>query len=341
MIAREINEISKEIEKYREKIENKTFLVTGGAGFIGSWFCDAMLSFNAKVICVDNFVSGSKKNIEHLQKNKRFKLIKKDFCTLKFNNKVDYVVHMASIASPPLYQLHPLETLDIGYIGTKNALSIAVKNKASFLFTSTSEVYGNPPDDQVPTKEDYYGYVNSFGERSMYDESKRVSEAIIYSFIKKHPAVNFRVARIFNTYGPRLDQETSQYGRVLIRFVQQSLSNQPITVYGDGKQTRSFCYITDQIIGLSKLLLEDDLPFNVFNIGNYKETSIFELAKLVKELTKSKSEIILNAKPNYNIKDDPRRRCPDISRARKYLDFDTKIDLKDGLKRVIEWYKKN
>ncbi|MBU5687853.1 MAG: NAD-dependent epimerase/dehydratase family protein [Candidatus Aenigmarchaeota archaeon] len=340
-MIQEIDEITKEIEKYADKIEDKTFLITGGAGFIGSWFCDTILSLNGKVICVDNFISGSKKNIEHLQRNKRFKLIKKDFCTLKFNKKVDYVIHMASIASPPLYQLHPLQTLDIGYIGTKNALSIAVKNKANFLFTSTSEVYGNPPDDQVPTKEDYYGYVNSFGERSMYDESKRVSEAMIYSFIKKYPSIKFRIARIFNTYGPRLDQDASQYGRVLIKFVQQALFNQPITVYGDGKQTRSFCYITDQIIGLSKLLLEDDLPFNIFNIGNDKETSILELARLVKELTKSKSEIILNAKPNYDIKDDPRRRCPDISRARKYLGFNPKINLNEGLKRVIEWYKKH
>jgi UDP-glucuronate decarboxylase len=337
----EIETIKLELEKYEDKIKEKTFLVSGGAGFIGSWFCESMISFGARVICVDNLSSGSMKNIEHLLNSKNFKLFKKDVCKFLTNKKIDYAVHMASIASPPLYQRHPIETLDVGYIGTKNMLNIAVKNKAHFLFTSTSEVYGNPPDDKIPTKEDYYGYVNSFGERSMYDESKRVGESLVFAYAKTNPSLKFRVARIFNTYGPRLDQGQTQYGRALVKFVHQAISNQPITVYGDGKQTRSFCYITDQIIGLSKLLFEDDLPYSVFNIGNDKETRIIDLARLVKKITRSSSEILTNASPNYNIQDDPRRRCPDISRARKYLGFTPKVELEEGLKRVVDCMKPN
>ena len=211
-------------------------------------------------------------------------------------------------------------------------LELARKNNARFLLTSTSEIYGDA--QVVPTPESYYGYVNSYGPRSMYDESKRCAEAYCYSYWKKY-GLGIRIARIFNTYGPRLD--VAGYGRALVKFITQAMKNKKITIYGNGKQTRSFCYITDQTEGLIRLLLTDEIDGEVINIGNDKEVTIKELAEKIVETTESKSKIVFDAPPAYDIKDDPKRRCPDITKARQLLGYEPSVGLEEGLKRTIEW----
>lgn len=338
IIEEDLKVLHESLKDLGDRINGKTFLVTGGAGFLGSWFCDVAIGFGGKVVCVDNLSSGSKKNIEHLIGNENFTFVEQDFLKFEPRERIDYIVHMASIATPPLYMRFPIETLDSNIEGTKKLLELALKdNVKGFLMMSTSEVYGNPPDDQVPTKETFHGIVNSFGPRSMYDESKRAAEAYCYSFYHKHN-LPVRIARTFNTYGPRLDVEsTSQYGRALIKFVNQAIKKNPITVYGDGKQTRSFCYITDQIEGLFKLLLTPGIDGEVFNIGNPREFKIVELAEMILRVSGSKSEVSFDSPANYNLKDDPRRRCPDITKAGKMFGFAPKVDLEHGLQRVIDW----
>ena len=337
VINEDILRVCKTLSNFKSKIENKRFLITGGAGFLGSWICDVLNSFNAKIICVDNFSSSSSKNINHLIGKEDFIFLEKNVLDFEIDEDIDYIIHMASIASPPLYQKHPIETLDANILGTKKMLELAKEKLAkAFLLTSTSEVYGNPPDESVPTSENYYGIVNSFGPRSMYDEGKRASEAYCYSFFKNFK-LPIRIARIFNTYGPRLDvKNTSQYGRVVAKFIQQAVEGKSVTVYGDGSQTRSFCYITDQMIGLIKLLLADGLDGQVVNIGNEEEVTILDLAKKIISLTNSKSEIVFHELPP----DDPRRRCPNISKAKELLGFKPQIDIEQGLMKTICWFKK-
>lgn len=341
IIKQDIVTIVKNLESFRDKINGKTFLITGGSGFLGSWFCDVVIEMGAKVICVDNLISGDSKNINHLLSNQNFKFINSNILDFDTDEKIDYIVHMASIASPPLYMEYPIETLDANVLGTKKMLELAKRNNVKgFLFMSTSEVYGNPPDEFIPTPENFHGIVNSFGPRSVYDEGKRVAEAYCFAFFQKFK-LPIRITRTFNTYGPRLDTKSkNQYGRALIKFVSQSMSNEPISVYGDGKQTRSFCYITDQIEGLFRLLLMSGLDGHVINIGNDKEIQISELANLIISITGSKSKIEIGARSNYNITDDPRRRCPDISKARRLLNYNPKISLEEGLKKTTEWVKK-
>lgn len=334
VIKRDLDEIKESLEEFEGNIRGKRFLITGGAGFLGSWFCDVLNQFKAKIICVDNLSSGALANIKHLIKEKNFKFLRKDVKKFSFKGKVDYLVHMACIASPPLYQKYPLETLNTNVLGTINMLELAKKLRVkSFLFTSTSETYG---DAKIfPTPEDYFGYVNPVGPRSVYDEGKRIAETYCYYYFRQF-GLPVRIARIFNTYGPRLDiKSTSLYGRVIIKFIYQALNNLPITVYGDGKQTRSFCYITDQIIGLFKLLLKDSLDGKVINIGSDEEIRIIDLAKKVKKLTNSKSKIVFLPLPP----DDPKRRRPDITKAKKLLGFKPMVKLDEGLKRTIEWTK--
>lgn len=340
-LKKDLDEIKNSLGAISSQIKGKKFLVTGGAGFIGSWFCDAAISMGGSVVCVDNLSAGSFKNIEHLKKEKNFSFAKADVENFSVKEKIDYIVHMASIASPPLYQKFPIQTLDSGVIGTKRMLETAAKQAIKgFLFTSTSEVYGNPPEEMVPTPESYYGYVNPYGPRSMYDESKRCAEAYCYSYWKQH-GVPARIARIFNTYGPRLDtQNPTGYGRALIKFVRLALNNKPISMYGGGTQTRSFCYITDQIIGLMKLLIMEKLDGEVFNTGSEEEITINQLINTVIELTNSSSKLI-NTKPAYDIGDDPLRRKPDITKAKKILGWHPKVGLKEGLSRTIEWVKEN
>ncbi len=340
IISEDLTLICKNLEYLKKKIEGRTLLITGGAGFLGSWFCDVALELGAEVICVDNMITGANGNIAHLAGNKKFTLAQKSILDFETGKKVDFIVHMASIASPGLYQKHPIETMDSNLLGIRKMLDLAKKNNAQgVLFTSTSEVYGNPPDGKIPTSEDYYGYVNSYGPRSMYDEAKRAAEAYCYSYFKEF-GIHVRIARIFNTYGPRLDvKSTSQYGRALVKFVVQALAGESISIYGDGAQTRSFCYITDQMTGLFKLLLTDNIDGEVVNIGNSKETTINELINKTIKLTGSKSKLVYNSPPNYDIRDDPRRRCPNITKAKKLLNYEPKVGLDEGLKRTIAWFK--
>ncbi len=339
-IENDIKKTSAALASLKPKIEGKTFLVTGGAGFIGSWFCDVAIEMGGKVVCVDNLSSGAKDNIKHLLASKKFLFLEEDACSFSTKEKIDYIIHMAANASVPHYQKYPIESLDSNIIGTKKMLELAKEKSAKgFLFTSTSEVYGNAPDHLIPTEESFYGYINSYGPRAMYDEGKRAAEAYCYSYFQKYK-LPIRIARIFNTYGPRLDAKLpSSYGRALIKFVHQSLNNEPITVYGDGKQTRSFCYITDQIEGLFKLLLADGLDGEVVNIGNSRETTIRELAEKIIKIAKSASSSALNHPPHYDIRDDPRRRCPHIAKANKLLSFVPKVSLEEGLEKTIGWYR--
>lgn len=334
----DIKTLQGNLEEFATKIKGKNFLITGGAGFLGSWFSDVVDSFGGNIVCVDNLSSGSKKNIEHLIGKKNFKFVNEDVLDFQTETKFDYIVHMASIATPPLYMRMPIETLDSNISGTRKLLELAKKdNVKGFIFMSTSEIYGNPPNDQFPTKETFHGIVNSFGPRSMYDEGKRAAEAYCYSYYHKFK-LPIRISRTFNTYGPRLDVEsTSQYGRALIKFVHQAINNNPITIYGDGKQTRSFCYITDQIEGLFRLLLTPGIDGEVFNIGNPKEFTVTELAEMILKITGSESKLSMDSPANYNLKDDPRRRCPDITKANKMFGYKPKVELEDGLERVVEW----
>lgn len=332
IIRDDIRIIRDSLQEFEEKIRGKTFIVTGGAGFLGSWLCDVLNSFNAEIICVDNMSSGSESNVKHLLGRRNFNLITEDASGIEIDEEIDYVVHLACIASPPLYQKHPIETLDTNIFGTKTMLELARKNNLQgFLLSSTSEIYGDA--ERIPTPETYKGNVSSFGPRCMYDEGKRAAEAYCYAYYKEfHSPI--RIARIFNTYGPRLDiKSTSQYGRALIKFIHQALNDKPVTVYGDGRQTRSFCYITDQVEGLIKLLMMPGLDSEIVNIGNDQEITILNLASRIISLTESKSKIVFEPLPE----DDPKRRKPDISKAKRLLKWMPKIDLELGLEKTVKW----
>ncbi len=298
-------------------------LVTGGAGFIGSWLCEALLK-DGEVVCADNFSSGKKENIAHLINNRNFMLVKHDVTKpLNVSGAIDCIYHMASPASPVYYQKMPVETMLVNSIGTLNMLRLAEKKKASMLFASTSEVYGDPKEH--PQKESYYGNVNPVGPRSCYDESKRFGEALISSY----GYANTRIVRIFNTYGPRMRKDD---GRAVPNFIDQALNNMPITVYGNGLQTRSFCYVDDMVKGIITVM--NASVQGLVNLGNPEETSILKCAKMVIKLTASGSKIIFRALP----KDDPARRRPDITTA-KSLGWKPETSLEEGLKKTIKHFK--
>ncbi|MCM8786770.1 MAG: SDR family oxidoreductase [Candidatus Omnitrophica bacterium] len=303
-------------------------LISGGAGFIGSWLCDFFIKKNCLVICVDNFITSSKDNIKHLLKNSKFKLIEHDISKPLFiDQPLDWVLHFASIASPKNYIAEPIKTLKSGLLGTHNCLGIARNKGAKFLLASTSEIYGDP---QVhPQPESYWGNVNPIGLRSCYDESKRAAEALTYAYYRQHK-VSVRVVRIFNTYGPGMQPDD---GRVISNFIVQALQGKPITVYGEGKQSRSFCYIEDLIKGIEKLIkVEYYLPVN---LGNPREYKIIELAKIIIKLANSSSKI----KYLPLMEDDPKRRQPDITVAKKILNWKPKVELKTGLLKTIKYFK--
>lgn len=308
----------------------KNALVTGGAGFIGSHLCDSLIESGYRVICVDNLITGKRANIKHLEKNKNFEFLKKDISKTGLDIKgVDYIFHLASPASPVDYQKYPEETALANSIGTINVLELTKKTKAKLLIASTSEVYGDPLEH--PQKETYWGNVNSFGPRSCYDESKRFAEAITYVYIQKYN-LDARVVRIFNTYGPRMQKDD---GRAVSNFINQSLEEKPLTVYGDGSQTRSFCYVTDMVDGILKVMFEKGTSGEIFNLGNPEEYKIIELAKKIKRLTGSKSKVVFKSLP----KDDPQKRRPDITKANRVLTWKPKVSVDEGLTKTIDYYR--
>jgi len=315
---------------YEERYVSKTALVAGGAGFVGSHLCEALISLGMKVICVDNLGTGRMKNLESLIPNSGFKFKKHDIRKpIKISGKIDFVFHLASYASPPYYQKYSIETLMTNSIGTFNMLEFAKVKKARYLITSTSEAYGDPKEH--PQKETYWGNVNPVGIRSCYDEAKRFSEALSMEYVRKHD-LDARIIRIFNTYGPRLQKDD---GRVISNFINQSLHNKPLTIYGDGSQTRSFCYVTDMVRGLILAMLKPGIKGEVINLGNPGEFTVKEAAGLIKRMTGSKSKIVYKPLP----KDDPTRRKPDISKARKLLSWQPQVKLTDGLAKTIKWFR--
>jgi dTDP-glucose 4,6-dehydratase len=308
-------------------MRKKTVLITGGAGFIGSHMCEKLLNNGYAVICLDNFVTGSAENIKGLFKHKNFCFEKRNVSNyIDIAGKIDYVLHCASLASPKDYLDFPIQTLKVGSLGTHNALGLAKEKKSAFLLFSTSEVYGDPLVH--PQKENYWGHVNPVGVRGCYDESKRFSEALTMAYHRVHK-LDTKIVRIFNTYGPRMRYND---GRVVPNFISSAIKNKPLTVYGKGQQTRSFCYIDDLLEGLLRLMLSDiNEPVN---LGNPNEFTIIQLAKLVLEITRSKSKIVYRQLPD----DDPRQRQPDINKAKRLLSWEPSICLREGLERTISWF---
>jgi len=303
-------------------------LITGGAGFIGSHLCDRFLAEGHEVIAVDNFITGTPENIAHLLGNPKFKLIGADIShPLKIKDKIDNILHFASPASPVDYLEHPIQTLKVGSLGTHNALGLAKLKKASFLLASTSETYGDPLVHPQP--ETYWGNVNPIGPRGCYDEAKRCAEAFAMAYHRAHQ-VDTRIIRIFNTHGPRMQV---QDGRAVPNFMAQAIRGEPLTVYGDGSQTRSLCYVADLVRGVLAVLDKgDEMPVN---LGNPHEVTMLELAETILELAGSKSTIVHKELPV----DDPRQRQPDITRARTLLGWEPKVGLEEGLKRTLEYFR--
>jgi dTDP-glucose 4,6-dehydratase len=305
-------------------------VITGGAGFLGSHLCDYFLEKGWDVLCVDNLVTGSEANVSHLVSNPHFKFSRQDVSEqIDAAGEVDAVMHFASPASPPDYLKLPIETMKVGSLGTLNALELAKAKRAKFLMASTSECYGDPTVSPQP--ETYWGYVNSVGPRSVYDEAKRFSEAITMAY-HRHHKLDTRIVRIFNTYGPRMRLND---GRALPNFLYQALVGDPITVYGDGKQTRSFCYVSDLIEGIYRLLESEE--HDPVNIGNPNEITILEFAERVRKLVGATTPIIFEPLPQ----DDPKQRCPDITKAKKLLHWEPKVQLADGLQITYEYFRKS
>ena len=302
-------------------------LVTGGAGFLGSHLCDALLAEGHSVVAVDSLLTGRTANLDHLRQEPSFELRQLDICQPFDCGRVDYVYHFASPASPVDYSIHGIATLQVGSLGTFNALEIARKYGAKYLISSTSECYGDPL--QHPQKETYWGNVNPIGPRSVYDEAKRFAEAVTAAYLRYHK-VNTRIVRIFNTYGPRMQLND---GRVIPNFMKQALRGEDLTVYGDGKQTRSFCYVSDEIEGILRLAKSSETQ--PVNIGNPNEFTILECAKQVLSITGSHSQIRYEPLPQ----DDPKQRCPDITKARNLLGWEPKIDLQTGLKKSLDYFR--
>lgn len=307
----------------------KTAVITGGAGFLGSHLCDRLLNEGMRVICIDNLITGDIENISHLFGNDNFLFIKHDVTNfIHVPGKVDYILHFASPASPIDYLQLPIQTLKVGSLGTHKALGLAKEKNAVFLLASTSEVYGDPLEH--PQSEDYWGNVNPVGPRGVYDEAKRFAESLTMAYHRYH-GVQTRIVRIFNTFGPRMRLKD---GRALPAFISQALKNEPITIFGDGNQTRSFCYVDDLIEGIYRLLLSDEVY--PVNIGNPEEITIRQFAEEIIELTGSKSKLEFHPLPE----DDPKVRQPDISKAMKVLQWKPKFSRREGILRTLEYFKK-
>ena len=299
-------------------------VITGGSGFVGSYLCEKLINDGHEIIVVDNLLTGSTENINHLMHNENFSFIEHDVQN-HIENKVDYVLHFASAASPKAYTEHPVNTLKAGSVGTINTLGLAKKHDAEYLLASTSEVYGDPLIS--PQTEEYWGNVNPNGERSMYDEAKRFAEAAVATYSRSYD-LKTKIVRIFNTYGPRMQLND---GRVVTNFIVQALKNENITIYGDGSQTRSFSYVEDTVAGIISLMNSSE--YDVFNIGNPNEMTVGQLVEKIIELTYSTSEIKYLELPN----DDPKQRKPDITKAKTKLNWEPKVNLEDGLTKTIKW----
>ena len=305
-----------------------TILITGGAGFIGSHLCDRFIRQGHRVLCLDNLVTGDKANIRHLLKDRRFRFIRHDVsCKILIKEPVHYLLHFASPASPVDYMELPIQTLKAGALGTYHTLGLAKAKKARFLLASTSEVYGDPLVH--PQTEDYWGHVNPVGPRSVYDEAKRFAEAITMAYHRAHK-VNTAIIRIFNTYGPRM---RARDGRVVPNFIDQALHHKPLTIYGTGQQTRSFCYIDDLVEGIARLLFSR--VHTPVNMGNPKEFTILELARVIQKISGEKMKLVRKPLPQ----DDPKQRRPDIACAKKYFHWQPKVELEDGLRATLDWFK--
>lgn len=304
------------------------YVISGGAGFIGSHLCEYLLERGHSVVAMDNLITGFAENVEHLRGNSRFEFQQADVTQpVQVEGQVDHVMHLASLASPVDYLEHPLETLESGSTGTRNMLELARDHNARFLLTSTSECYGDPLEH--PQKETYWGNVNPVGMRSCYDESKRYAEAITMAYHRVH-GVRTNIARIFNTYGPRMQLKD---GRVVPAFIDQVLNGEPMTVFGDGSQTRSFCYVSDLVRGLV-LLSESDERYPV-NLGNPREMTILEFAEAIRNVSGAKNEIVFRPLPQ----DDPKRRQPDIAKAKALLGWEPQVPLEEGLVHTFEYFR--
>ncbi len=301
-------------------------VITGGSGFVGSYLCEKLINDGHKIIVIDNLLTGSRENINDLLDNENFSFIEHDVQDhIEIEDKVDYVLHFASAASPKAYTEHPVNTLKAGSVGTINTLGLAKKHSAEYLLASTSEVYGDPLIS--PQNEEYWGNVNPNGERSMYDEAKRFAEAAVATYSRSY-GLKTKIVRIFNTYGPRMQLND---GRVVTNFIVQALRNANITIYGDGTQTRSFSYVEDTVAGIISLM--NSTEYDVFNIGNPNEMTVGQLAEKIIKLTDSTSEIKYLELPN----DDPKQRKPDITKAKTKLNWEPKVNLDEGLSKTIKW----
>ena len=301
-------------------------VITGGSGFVGSYLCEKLINDGQKIIVIDNLLTGSTENINNLLNNENFSFIEHDVQDhIEIEDKVDYVLHFASAASPKAYTEHPVNTLKAGSVGTINTLGLAKKHSAEYLLASTSEVYGDPLIS--PQNEEYWGNVNPNGERSMYDEAKRFAEAAVATYSRSY-GLKTKIVRIFNTYGPRMQLND---GRVVTNFIVQALRNENITIYGDGTQTRSFSYVEDTVAGIISLM--NSTEYDVFNIGNPNEMTVGQLAEKIIKLTDSTSEIKYLELPN----DDPKQRKPDITKAKTKLNWEPKVNLDEGLAKTITW----
>mgnify|MGYP001576934933 FL=1 len=346
-IEQDVEEITNDIKNTASKLDGKTLLLPGGTGFIGGYILDAIAYLNenyfkkpCNLICLDNLIVGDKHRISHLLEKNYFKFIRHDISNpFSYDGDINFIIHAASIASPTFYRQYPIETIDANVLGTRNLLQLGVEKKIeSFLYLSSSEVYGDPLPGNFPTPETYWGNTSFTGPRACYDEAKRIAETYCAFFFSKYNAP-IKIARPFNLYGPglRIDDK-----RAVPDFMNNALRNEPIIMYSDGKDTRSFCYISDAVMALFKILLSD---FNgeAFNVGNnLEEISLTKLGETIKELSGNKIEIIYKKSEDKNyLKDNPRRRVPSLTKIKKLLNYEPKIDLKTGLKKSIEWYKYN
>jgi len=345
----DLDEILNRLKEDSISFRAKTILVTGGAGFLGSWVCDILVKQGANCVCLDNLSSGRFENISHLMEKDNFRFINHDISKPVFFGlthhpngicigdikRIDIVMHMASRASPFEFSKYPIPILKSNTLGTMNALGVAKAHNALFFYSSTSEVYGNPPNEAIPTAETYFGHVNPVGPRSCYDESKRAGEAFVKAYELQH-GIKTKVVRIFNTSGPRI-RYGPEFGRVIPNFIHQALRNEEITIFGDGSQTRSFIYVVDEIEGILKMVHTKEAIGEVINLGSNKEYTILEIAEIIKELANSSSEIVFKPLPI----DDPVRRCADLRKANRILKWQPTTPLREGLLKTIAWFKDN